>query len=152
MKARDAFGSAPVDLREAVRKIGIVVAIGSAATTVILLLSMLGSPDAGRIAALLLGPAGVAGAALVTVKRLGLQGSTLMPALVVPVLILAIGPFRFTFQAVQFLNGIYGAALYAGIGLIVALLLDRTRHSLGVVMLGLVIGTLSMLGPAGFLS
>jgi hypothetical protein len=151
-KARDAFGSAPVETRQAVRKIGVVVGGGAAATSALLLLAMLTAFDAGRALAVLLGPAGVAGSVLVAVKRLGVAGSTVMPAFVVPVLVLAIGPFRFTFQTVQFLNGLYGAALYAGIGLIVALLAERTRRGLGVVMLGLVIATLSMLGPAGFLT
>jgi hypothetical protein len=152
IKARDAFGSSPADTREVVRKIGLVVGVAGGATTVVMLLALLGAFDAGRAVAVLLGPAGVGGAVLIAARRLGVQGSTVMPAFVVPVVILAIGPFRFTFQAVSFLNGLYGAALYAGIGLVVALLVDRTRRGLGVVMLGLVIATLSMLGPAGFLS
>ena len=152
VKARDAFGSAPTETREVVRKVGGVVAVGAAATTFLLLATMLGTFDGGRAVAVLLGPAGVVGAVLVAAQRLGIQGSSLMPAFVVPVVILAVGPFRFTFEPVGFVNGLYGAALYGGIGLVVALLVDRTRRALGVVMLGLVIAALSMLGPAGFLT
>lgn len=152
VKARDAFGSAPVETREATRKVGLVVGVGAAATTLIVLVMTLTTFDAGRLAAILLGPAGVAGAVFIAVKRLGLEGSTVLPAIVVPVLILALGPFRFTFQAVGFLNGLYGAAMYAGLGLVVALLVDRSRRGLGVVMLGIVIATLTMFGPAGFLA
>ena len=151
VKARDAFGSAPVSAGDAVRKAVIVVGVATAVMTVIQLLSLLGALDAGRIAALLLGPAGVAGALAVTVKRLGVHGTTVLPVLVVPMLIFALAPFRFL-QAVGFLTGLYGAALYAGIGLVVALLVDRTQRGLGVVMLGLVVAALTRLGPAGFLS
>jgi hypothetical protein len=152
VKAREAFGSAPLETREAVRKVGVIIAVGGAVTTVIVLLTTLGAFDAGRAAAVLLGTAAVAGAVFVAVRRLGTDGSTVLPAFVVPVLILALGPFRFTFQAVGFLNGLYGAALYAGVGLVVALLVERSRRGLGVVMFGLVIASLTVFGPAGFLA
>lgn len=150
VKARDAFGTAPVETGEAVRKIGMVVGIGAAATTALLVVASLAQFDLGRIVATMLAPLAVAAAVVIAVQRLGLSGSTVFPALVVPVVIMAIGPFRFTFEATRFLSGLYGAALYAGLGLIIGLLVERTRRGLGVVMLGIVIATLSVFGPFGF--
>lgn len=149
-KARDAFRSAPADTAHVVRKVGLVIGVGAAVTTVLLFLSMLGDLDLGRTVAVLLGPVAVAASVFVVTARVGLRGSLVMPVVVAPVVLLAVGPFRFTLQTITFLNGLYGAALFAGIGLAVALLVDRTRRALGVVMLGLVIATLTTLGPAGF--
>ena len=152
VKARDAFGSTPIATADAVRKVSRVVAVGGAVATLLLVIVALGRFDLARLVAILLGPVAVAAAVGITIKRLGLAGSTLLGAIVVPVVVLAVQPLRgiLTFDLVRLLSAVYGGALSAGFGMIVALMVDRTRRGLGVLMLGIVIATLTMLGPFGF--
>lgn len=149
VKARDAFGGEPVRMEEAVVRVGRVVGIAVLVATALLLLAMLRQFDVVEAVALVLQPLGVFGAVWFAWQRLGKAGSTTLPTVITPVVLLAIGPFALTFQARQLVTGIYNAALYAGVGLVVALIMEGTRRGLGVVVLAVVIALLTRLGLHG---
>lgn len=145
VKARDAFGGNPVSIAEGVVRIGRILAIAGAVATVLLLLTLLRGFDLTRALTYVLMPLGVAGAVVFVLQRLGSRSVTTLPTLVTPVALLAIGAFTFGFDALSFVAGVYSAALYAGIGLVIAIMVERTQRGVGVLVLGLAIALLTTL-------
>ncbi|MGI8876100.1 MAG: hypothetical protein ACR2KP_17610 [Egibacteraceae bacterium] len=152
VKARDAFRSHPVTLTETVVRVGRILAIAGGAALALLITSDLitgsGAFDGLTLVSYLLQPAGVVAAVWLALRREG--GSTVvsMPLVVTPVVIMAVGPFALTFNAFALITGVYFAALFGGIGLVVAIIVERTRQATGVIVMGLLIALLSLFGGA----
>lgn len=146
VKARDAFRSDPRYLRSAITEIGRILAIVAAAAVGLLALSALftaGSPvETLRLAVV---PAGVAVAVLIAYRSLGGPALTSRPTLLAPVVILALAPFRLTFDAVGLLSGIRMAAVVGGIGLVIGAVIESRRSALGVGLMALLLGVFTQL-------
>lgn len=150
VKARDAFGGDPLAVRDGVRRVGAVVGLVTLGATLLLGITLIGQVGPLRALAVLMPPLGVAGGVVVTLQRLGGRATTTLPVLVTPVVLMALRPFVIRLDAVQFLNGLYTAGLFAGLGLVVALVVERTRRGLAVVALALIIAAFTRLGHAAF--
>lgn len=150
VKARDAFGGNPVALSDGVRRTGQVVGLVTLAATVLLVLTLATQVGVVRSLAVVMPPLGIFAGVLVAQQRVGGRGTTTLPVLVTPVVLMALRPFVIRFDALEFLNGLYTAGLFAGLGLVVAMVVERTRRGMAVVALALVIAALTRLGPGGF--
>lgn len=150
VKARDAFGGQPVNLAEGVRRTGRIVGLVTLVATVLLVLTLMAQVGVLRALAVAMPPLGVLAGVLIALQRLGGRGTTALPVLVTPVVLLALRPFAIRFDALQFLNGVYTAGLFAGLGLVVAMVVERTRRGMAVFALALIIAALTRLGPGGF--
>lgn len=141
VKARDAFAARPQYLRPAMLEIGRVVAVVAAVAAVLLAVA------AGSPAPLLL-PVGVAGAFLVTLRRVNPLTLTSRSTLLTPTVLLALGPFTLSFDAVAFVESVWVAALSAGVGLVVGALQEARRSPLGAVGLAVVVALFTLLPAA----
>jgi hypothetical protein len=149
VKARDAFHGESVGIDDAVVRVGRFVAIAAGVAVALLILRQLIRSDGGDVLALLAYPLGVAVSVVIALRMTRGASTTTLPTVLTPVVLLALGPFGITFNAVGLVLGIYGGALYGGIGLVVAILVERTRRGAGVLALGLVLGLATQLAGAG---
>lgn len=150
VKARDAFGGNPLPVGDGVRRVGAIVGGVTLVAALLLGLTLIGQVGFLRALAVLMPPLGVAGGVLLVQRRLGDRATTTLAVLVTPVVIMALRPFAIRLDAIQFLNGVYTAGMFAGVGLTVALIVERTRRGLAVVVLALMIAAFTRLGPGGF--
>jgi hypothetical protein len=149
VKARDAFRGETVRLEDAVVRIGRFVGIACGGALVLLILANLNSFSGGEVLALLAYPLGVAAAVTVALRVTPGSSTTTMPVVLTPAILLALGPFGITFDARRLVLGIFAGALYAGIGLVVAVLSERTRRGAGVLLIGVVLAFAVRLAGAG---
>jgi hypothetical protein len=149
VKGRDAFRGEGHAIDDAAIRIGRFIGIAAGVAIVLLILATLGDMGSGDLLSLLVYPLGVAGAVLIALRVAGGAGSTTMPTLLTPVVLLALGPFALTLNPGALVVMVYGTALYAGIGLVVAILVERTRRGAGVLALALVLGLATQLAGAG---
>lgn len=149
VKARDAFRGDPMYLRTALLQIGRIVGLVAAGATVLLVVSTLfnevSSGSFGVIARLVLLPLAVAGAVLLATQRLRGNVLTARPTLLTPVVLLAIGPFALSLNALSFVFGVWQAAVLAGVGLLIGSLLEARRSALGPLALGLALAVTTSL-------
>jgi hypothetical protein len=138
VKARDAFRLDPKTLREAVIEIGRVLAIVAAVAAVLLLVTGAGSP-----LELFLPPLGVAASVWLGLRRLRGPSSTSRSVLLTPTVLLALGVFTLSFNALAFVQGAYNAALFGGVGLLVGLCMEGRRSGTAALVLALAIALLS---------
>jgi hypothetical protein len=138
VKARDAFRLDPKTLREAVIEIGRVLAIVAAVAAVLLLVTGAGSP-----LELFLPPLGVAASVWLGLQRLRGPSSTSRSVLLTPTVLLALGVFTLSFNALAFVQGAYNAALFGGVGLLVGLCMEGRRSGIAALVLALAIALLS---------
>lgn len=152
VKARDAFRSNPVALSETVVRVGRILAIAGGVALALLITSDLitgsGAFDGLTLVSYLLQPAGVVAAVWLALRREGGNSVVSTPLVVTPVVVMALGPFALTFNAFALMTGVYFAALFGGIGLVVAIIVERTRQATGVIALGLLVALLSLFGGA----
>lgn len=141
VKARDAFAAQPQYLRPAMLEIGRFVAVVAAVAAVLLAVA------AESVAPLLL-PLGVAGAFLVALRRVNPLTLTSRSTLLTPTVLLALGPFTLSFDAVAFVESVWVAALSAGVGLVVGVLQEARRSPLGAVGLAVVVALFTLLPAA----
>jgi hypothetical protein len=140
VKARDAFRGEPQGIVDAVVRIGRFIGIAAGAAIVLLILAFFTRLGGATVLALVVYPLGVAGAVAVALAVARGSSSTTLATVLTPVVLLALGPFAITFNAAALFLTIYATALYAGVGLVVAVLVERTRRGAGVLALGLVLG------------
>lgn len=150
VKARDAFSGDSVTLDDAVARIGRFVGIAAAASIALIILAYFARLSGGQVLALLAYPLGVAVAVWLLLRQGGPRVSTSMPTVLTPVVLMAIGPFALTFNAQLFLAGVLAAAVYAGLGLVVAIVAERARRGTGLLLLGVVIALATRMDGAGF--
>ncbi len=144
VKARDAFRSDPRYLRPAVVEIARVLAVIAAIASVLLALSSTVNGGPARVVApLVILPLAVAAAVALTYRGLTPGQLTTRAILLTPVVLLALGPFALTLNAVSFVSGIWTAALLAGIGLVVAAFVEARRSAWGPLGLALAIAAFS---------
>ncbi|MDP8977356.1 MAG: hypothetical protein M3N17_02035 [Actinomycetota bacterium] len=141
VKARDAFAGQPQYLRPAMVEVGRVVGAVAGVAAVLLAVAQ------ASVMPLIL-PLGVTGAFLVALRRLNPATLTSRPTLLTPTVLLALGPFTLSFEAVAFVQSVWVAALSAGVGLVIGALQEARRSPLGAVALGVVVGLFTLL-PAG---
>jgi hypothetical protein len=149
VKARDAFRGEALALDEAVVRIGRFVGIAGGVAIVLIILSLFARLGSGDVLALLSYPIGLTLAVALALRVVAGSATTTMPTVLTPVVLLALGPFGISFNAAAFVFGVYGGALYAAVGLLVAILVERTRRGGGVLALALVIGVATQLAGAG---
>lgn len=142
VKARDAFPSFPQRLSDVLQQVGRYVAI--AAVVALVLLQLAGV--SWRVLLVLGGAA--ASVALGYVRYARGARTTGRTTVLVPVVLAAIGPFLITLRATAFLAGIFNAALFGGIGLLVVAIVEGGRRAEVVLGLGLGVALLSSLGGA----
>lgn len=137
VKARDAFGGFPRPVDEAAWRIGRILAIAAAVTTLLAILVVVAQGGSlttalGRV----LWPIGVAGTVWVILRRTSGVGTTSMAALVTPTVIAAIGNFALAlFNPAALVLSLYAATLSGGVGLGVGILAERTRRAGGIFVL-----------------
>jgi hypothetical protein len=148
VKARDAFRGEAQSLDDAVVRVGRFVGILAGVALVLMILSLLRRLEGTDVLALLAYPVGVTAAVAVALRLTAGSGTSTMPTVLTPVVLLAIGPFAITLNATAFTFMLYGVALYAGIGLVVAVLVERTRRGGGVLALALVLGLATQVAGA----
>jgi hypothetical protein len=145
VKARDAFRGDPQTLREATLEIGRYVAIAAVVATVLLVVALSARGSAVEALLFLLPPLGVAGAVALTLRQLRPAVIT-RSTLLTPVVLLALGPFQLSFNPFDFVIGIWLAALFAAIGLIIGALQESRRSAYAAVGLAVVLACLTTLG------
>lgn len=137
VKARDAFGGFPRPVDEAAWRIGRILAIAAAVTTLLAVLVVVAQGGSlttavGRV----LWPVGVAGTVWVILRRTSGVGTTSMAALATPTVIAAIGNFALAlFNPAALVFSLYAATLSGGVGLGVGILAERTRRAGGIFVL-----------------
>lgn len=139
VKARDAFRGETQPLEGAVTRVGRIVAIIAGVSLVMLILAVLGDLQGMDSLALIVLPLGVAAAVLLALRITSGPTSTTLPTVLTPVVLLALGPFAITLNVTAITIVLYQVALYSGIGLIVAVLVERTQRGAGVLALALVL-------------
>lgn len=139
VKARDAFSGDSVRLEDGVVRIGRYVGIAAAAAIALVIIAQFTRLSGAEVLALLCYPLGVAAAVALLLRRGGPSPTVSTPTILTPVVLLAIGPFALTFNAAAFVGGILLAALFAGLGLVVAIVAERTRRGTGLLLLGVII-------------
>lgn len=148
VKARDAFRSDYRTVRDETVRLGrILAAVAAVAVSVALLFSLPGSGGlfaaSGSLALfaliLVLVPLGVAGSLALLLRMLRGPSATSAATMLTPVVLLALGPFRIAFDGTEFALGVWRAAVFAGIGLIIAGLQESRRSAVATLGLTLAI-------------
>jgi hypothetical protein len=147
VKARDALRGDPVTVREAALEIGRYVAIAAAGASLLLVVALVTRGSGVEALVLLLSPLGVAGAGWLALRQLR-QAVTTRNVLLTPVVLLALGPFTLSLNAFTLVFGVWLAALYAGIGLIIGALQESRRDAYAAVGLAIVLACLTTLGQS----
>jgi hypothetical protein len=129
VKARDAFRQDYVTVREGVERLGRwVVAIAVGALLLLVLAGLLQGDGASRTVVLLM-PIGLAGSLLLALRTLRGPSVTSTQVLLTPTVLFALGPFALSLSGPRFVTSVYLAALSAGIGLLVGLLVESRRSA-----------------------
>jgi hypothetical protein len=146
VKARDAFRLNPVALRPAIQQIGSILGIVAGVAALLLLIAARGQIDL----TLLLVPLGAAAAVALLWRQLGVAGNTTKPALITPVVLLAIRPLNLLSvfgNPLGFLESAWLGAFAGAIGLLVGATLEGRGTAWPAVALGV---TLALLVPLFF--
>lgn len=140
VKARDAFGGLPTRLTEAAWRIGRILAIAAAVTTVLSVASVLLGDARPPLAAIgvVVWPLAVATSVVLVLRPAG-PATTALPVLVTPTVVCAVGNFLLTFSAADLIATLHATVLSGGVGLAVGILAERSRRGGGVLLLALLI-------------
>jgi len=146
VKARDAFRADPSYVASTMVRIGRVLAVVSAAASVLLALSTVvaGENLLGR-SALLLYPLAVGGSAWLAHREVTGRQVTSRAILLTPAVVFALGAFFLSFDAYAFTFGVWRASYLAGLGLIVGVLVESQRSAWGPLGLATVMALLTYL-------
>lgn len=151
VKARDAFRSDYTGVHDGLWLLGrIVMAVAGGATLLLVVRLVVEGRSGASVLALLVLPLGLAGALLLARRTLTGPTATSRATLITPTVIFALGPLALSFDAFSFVLGVYHAALYAGIGLLVGALLEARNDAWGPIGLALVTALLTQVGAVGF--
>lgn len=146
VKARDAFRSDFRTVRDETLWLGRILAgVAAVAVSIALLLTLPGQGNGLGLAPLFLLPLGVAGSVALLLRTLRGPSATSRATMLTPVVLLALGPFQFSFSGTTFALGVWQAAMYAGVGLVIAALQESRRSALACLALTLAIALLSRL-------
>ena len=131
VKARDAFRSDIRTVRDETIWLGkILAAVAAVAVSIALLLTLPGQRGGLGLAPLLLLPLGVAGSVGMLLRTLRGPSATSRATMITPVVLLALGPFHLSFSGTALALGVWQAALFAGVGLVIAALQESRRSAL----------------------
>lgn len=130
VKARSAFRADPGYIKSTMTRLAKFVGVGSAIATLLLVVTFLsqGSP-AVESTEIVLAPLGVAGAGWLAHRWASGSQLTSRATLLTPMVLLAIGAFVIFAQALAVVAGLWSAALLAGIGLVIGVLLESQRSA-----------------------
>lgn len=146
VKARDAFRSDFRTVRDDTIWLGkILAAVAAVAVSIALLLMLPGQQGGLGLVMLLLLPLGVAGSVALLLRTLRGPSATSRATMLTPVVLLALGPFQLSFRATELAISVWEAAMYAGVGLVIAALQESRRSALACLGLTLTIAVLSRL-------
>jgi len=146
VKARDAFRSDYRTVRDETLWLGrIVAAVAAVAVSIALLLILPGQDDGFGLVSLLLLPLGVAGSVALLLRMLRGPSATSRATMLTPVVLLALGPFQLSFSGTALALAVWYAAMYAGIGLVIAALQESRRSAVACLGLTLAIALLTQL-------
>lgn len=140
VKARDAFGGLPTRIEDAAWRIGRILAIAAAVTTVLGVATVL-LGDATPLAAVevVVWPLAVAAMIWIVLGRTPGTGTTSMATLITPTVLCGLGNFVLTLSPADIVTMLHVTALSAGVGLGVGILAERTRRGGGVLALAVLI-------------
>lgn len=143
VKARDAFRTDHRSVAATATEVGRVLAIAGVVATVLLLLTLRGAPPAG----LVLLPIGAAAAWYLVVRSLGGPATVARAAVLAPTVLLAVRPlfgnlFGLFGNAAGFVSGVWEAALFGTVGLLIGLQLESRRTAAGALVVGVVFALL----------
>lgn len=145
VKARTAFRMDPAYIKPTMLRLARYTALAGAVAGVLLLLTIvvqgLAITDASEV---VLAPAGVVGAGWLAYRAVRGSQLTSRAVLLTPMILLAIGSFVIFAQALEIVFGLWRAALLAGLGLVLGVLLENYRSAWAPV--GFAVG-LTMLTP-----
>ena len=146
VKARDAFGGNPISLSEGVARVGrILLIVGGVALAFMIigdLFSGQNNLDGLVLVSYLLRPAAVVAAVWIVLRQLGGTATVTLPILVTPTLLMGMSQFGIRLGG-AFLDGLYRGAIYAGLGLLLAIIAERTGRISGAVIVGLGVALLA---------
>jgi hypothetical protein len=146
VKARDAFRSDYRTVRDETLWLGrILAAVAAVAVSIALLLILPGQDDGLGLVSLLLLPLGVAGSVALLLRMLRGPSATSRATMLTPVVLLALGPFQLSFSGTALALAVWYAAMYAGIGLVIAALQESRRSAVACLGLTLAIALLTQL-------
>jgi hypothetical protein len=146
VKARDAFRSDYRTVRDETLWLGrILAAVAAVAVSIALLLMLPGQQGGLGLVTLLLLPLGVAGSVALLLRWLPGPSATSRATMLTPVVLLALGPFQFSFSGTAIALAVWFAAMYAGIGLVIGALQESRRSALACLGLTLAIAVLTQL-------
>lgn len=146
VKARDAFRSDYRTVRDETLWLGrILAAVAAVAVSIALLLMLPGQQGGLGLVTLLLLPLGVAGSVALLLRSLPGPSATSRATMLTPVVLLALGPFQFSFSGTAIALAVWFAAMYAGIGLVIGALQESRRSALACLGLTLAIAVLTPL-------
>lgn len=130
VKARTAFRADPAYIKPTMLRLGKFVAIGGAIAAVLLLLTVLARDTAVRESSYVaLAPLGVGAAGWLAYRWASGSQLTSRSTLLTPMVLLAIGAFVIFAEAQAVVAGLWQAALLAGVGLVVGVLLESHRSA-----------------------
>lgn len=141
VKARDAFGGEPARVEDVAWRIGRILVIAAAVTTVLAAITTLAQTrDVITLVGIVLWPLGVAAAVWLVLRRTGGAGSTTLPTLITPTVIGAVGNLHLSlFNPADLVLSLYWVTLSGGLGLAAGILAERTRRGGGVLALAVLI-------------
>jgi hypothetical protein len=146
VKARDAFRSDFRTVRDDTIWLGkILAAVAAVAVSIAFLLMLPGQAAGLGVITLLLLPLGVAGSVALLLRTLRGPSATSRATMLTPVILLALGPFQLSFSGTALALSVWYAAMYAGVGLVIAALQESRRSALACLGLTLTIAVLSPL-------
>ena len=146
VKARDAFRGDPRYLPPAAWQVGTVVAAVAGGAGLLLVLSSLVNGEPLRFrAALLLDPLAVVVTALLVWRDLSSRQLTTRAALVTPAVLMALGTFSLSFNALALVTNVWKGAILALVGVVVGALIEARRSPYVVVGLATVTALVSYL-------
>jgi len=146
VKARDAFRSDYRTVRDETLWLGrILAAVAAVAVSIALLLILPGQDGGLGLVSLLLLPLGVAGSVALLLRMLRGPSATSRATMLTPVVLLALGPFQLSFSGTALALAVWYAAMYAGIGLVIAALQESRRSAVACLGLTLALALLTQL-------
>ena len=146
VKARDAFRSDYRTVRDETLWLGRILAgVAAVAVSIALLLILPGQDGGLGLVSLLLLPLGVAGSVALLLRMLRGPSATSRATMLTPVVLLALGPFQLSFSGTALALAVWYAAMYAGIGLVIAALQESRRSAVACLGLTLAIALLTQL-------
>lgn len=146
VKARDAFRSDFRTVRDETVWLGrILAAVAAVTVSVALLLTLPGQQGGLDLPTILLLPLGVAGSVMLSLRTLRGPSATSRATMLTPVVLLALGPFHLSLSGTAIALSVWLAALYAGVGLVIAALQESRRSALAGMGLTLALALFTML-------